>query len=194
MEKPRPNDCYQSGNGKLYDISLPQEIPPASMSEDKPSKTQRKKAVHELRDMGEELVALNEAQLAQVEMPDFLRDAVVAARDITAHGARKRQLQYIGKLMRKVDAVPIRARLDVWNAQSRGPTLAHKRTEVWRNRLLDEEGALAELLREYPRADATYLQKLMDATARERETGHPPRSFRLLYQALHALMEKGVSR
>ena len=154
------------------------------------SKTQRKKAVHELQDLGEALVELGEERLAQVEMPDFLRDAVIAARGITAHGARKRQRQYIGKLMRKVDAEPIRAKLDTWLAQSRGPTLTHKRAEEWRNRLLDEDGALSNLLREYPRADTTYLQKLMDATARERETGHPPRAFRQLYQALHALMHK----
>jgi ribosome-associated protein len=154
------------------------------------SKTQRKKAVHELQDMGEALVELSDERLAQVEMPDFLRDAVVDARGITAHGARKRQFQYIGKLMRKVDAGPIRAKLDAWLAQSRGPTLAHQRAEAWRNRLLDEDGALADLLREYPRADATYLQKLMDATARERETGHPPRAFRQLYQALHTLIQR----
>lgn len=154
------------------------------------SKTQRKKAVHELQDLGEALVELNEDRLAQVEMPDFLREAVVAARGITAHGARKRQFQYIGKLMRKVDAEPIREKLDTWLAQSRGPTLTHKRAEEWRNRLLDEDGALAELQRTYPRADVVYLQKLMDATARERETGHPPRSFRLLYQALRALIER----
>lgn len=154
------------------------------------SKTQRKKAVLELQDMGEALVELSEERLAQVEMPDFLRDAVVAARGITAHGARKRQFQYIGKLMRKVDAEPIRAKLDIWRTHSLGPTLTHKRAEKWRNRLLDEDGALSDLLREYPRADTTYLKKLMDATAHERETGHPPRSFRLLYQALHALMAR----
>lgn len=158
--------------------------------ERKPSKTQRKKAVHELQALGEELVGLNDDQLAQVEIPEFLRDAVVAARGITAHGARKRQFQYIGKLMRKVDAEPIRAKLDLWNAQSRVPALAHKRAEEWRNRLLDEDGALSDLLREYPRADTVHLQKLMDATARERDTGHPPRAFRQLYQALHALVER----
>jgi len=160
------------------------------VSDNKPSKTQRKKAVHELQDLGEALVALSEERLAQVEMPDFLRDAVMAARDITAHGARKRQFQYIGKLMRKVDAEPIRAKLDVWLAQSRGPALAHKRAEEWRNRLLDEDGALEALSSEYPRADVVYLRKLVDATAFERETGRPPRSFRLLYQALHALMQR----
>ena len=163
-------------------------------TEEKPSKTQRKKAVHELQALGEALVELNDEQLAQVEMPDFLRDAVVDARGITAHGARKRQFQYIGKLMRRVDAEPIRAKLATWHAQSRGPTLTHKRAEEWRNRLLDENGALVDLLREYPRADTIYLQKLMDATARERETGHPPRAFRLLYQALRALIERGEAR
>jgi ribosome-associated protein len=163
---------------------------PETMPAEKPSKTQRKKAVHELQGLGEELVQLNAQQLTQVEMPEFLRDAIMDARSITAHGALRRQLQYIGKLMRKVDAEPIREKLDVWNAQTRGPTLVHKHAEAWRNRLLDEDGALPEFHREYPRADVVYLQKLMDATARERETGHPPRSFRLLYQALHALIEK----
>lgn len=161
------------------------------MSDDnKPSKTRRKQAVHELQDMGEALVELSEERLAQVEMPDFLRDAVMAARGITAHGARKRQFQYIGKLMRKVDAEPIRAKLDTWLAKSRGPALAHKRAEEWRNRLLDEDGALSDLLREYPRADTTYLQKLMDATVRERESNRPPRSYRELFRTLRALIEE----
>ena len=158
--------------------------------ETRPSKTQRKKAVHELQDIGEALVELSEERLEQVEMPDFLRDAVIAARGITAHGARKRQFQYIGKLMRKVDAGPIRAKLDTWLAQSRGPMLTHQRAEEWRNRLLDKDGALSDLLREYPRADTTCLQKLMDATVRERATGHPPRAFRELFQALRALIER----
>ena len=158
--------------------------------DNRPSKTQRKKAVHALQDLGVELVELPEERLEAIEMPETLRDAVMEARRITAHEAKRRQMQYIGKLMRKVDAEPIRAKLDAWLTQSRGPALAHRRAEKWRNRLLDEDGALSDLLREYPRADATYLQKLMDATARERETGHPPRSFRLLYKALHALMEK----
>ncbi len=158
----------------------------------KPSKTQRKKAVHELQDLGEELVELSKERLAEVEMPEFLRDAVMDARGITAHGARKRQFQYIGKLMRKVEAEPIRAKLDQWRAQSRGPTLAHKRAEEWRNRLLDDDGALSDLQREYPGTDATYLKKLIDATARERETGHPPRAFRALYQALHALIGRNA--
>ena len=154
------------------------------------SKTQRKKAVHELQDLGEELVALNEERLAAVELPERLRDAVVEARRITAHEARRRQMQYIGKLMRKVDPEPIRAALDAWRAQSRGPILVHKRAEAWRERLLADDTGLPKLLREYPQADTRQLSALIRGTLRERETGQPPRNYRALYQALRAVLEQ----
>jgi len=159
------------------------------MHDDKPSKTQRKKAVHELQRLGEELVELSEERFAAVELPERLRDAIVEARRITAREARRRQLQYIGKLMRGVDPGPIRAALDGWRAQSLGPTLAHKRAEAWRERLLDDPDAIAELLAEHPAADVPRLHALVRAALRERETGQPPRAYRQLYQALHALLE-----
>ena len=74
------------------------------------SKTKRKQEMHELQALGVALVALTEAQLEFLE-PE-LRQAVLAAKRITAHEGRRRQMQYIGKLMREVDAAPIRARLD----------------------------------------------------------------------------------
>ncbi len=156
----------------------------------KPSKTQRKKAVHELQDLGEELVGLNEERLAAVEMPERLRDAVMDARSITAHEARRRQMQYIGKIMRKVDAAPIRAALDAWRVQSDARTAAHKRVERWREQLLSDEDALDQLLREYPRADMPRLRALVRGAVREREANQPPRSYRELYQALRSLLDK----
>jgi len=156
----------------------------------KPSKTQRKKAVHELQALGEELAELSEDRLAAIELPERLRDAVTEARSITAHEARRRQMQYIGKIMRKVDAAPIRAALDVWRTQSDGHTVAHKRIERWREQLLSDETALAELQRVYPRADIQQLGRLIRGTAHERETNQPPRSYRELYQALRILMER----
>lgn len=154
------------------------------------SKTQRKKAVHELQDLGEELVALSDEQLAAVELPETLLDAVMEARRISAHEARRRQMQYIGKLMRKVDAEPIRAAIEAWLAQSRGNTATHKRIESWRERLLAGDTGLPELLREYPQADSRQLSALIRGALRERETGQPPRAFRQLYQALRALIEE----
>src|SRR5947208_16557221 len=81
-----------------------------------PSKTQRKATMHALQDLGEALVALDQKHLtelaAEAELPERLVEAIVEARTITAWGGRKRQLQYIGKLMRDIDPSPIRHRLD----------------------------------------------------------------------------------
>ena len=161
------------------------------MSQEAPiSKTQRKKAVHLLQALGEELVELNDDQLAAIELPEALRDAVMAARRITKFEARRRQLQYVGKLMRRVEVEPIRAALDAMLAGSRREIATHQRIEAWRERLLIDPGALDELLAEYPGADVRRLRELVRGALRERDAGGPPRSSRELYQALRALIEK----
>jgi ribosome-associated protein len=157
------------------------------------SKTRRKRESAALQDLGTELVALSEERLAAIELPDFLRDAVLDARRITGFEARRRQMQYIGKLMRKVEAGPIRARLDAWKSPERAQVAQFKRIEAWRERLLSGEGALEELLREYPDADRSRLDALIRDTLREREENRPPRSYRLLFQALRAVFEKHVT-
>ena len=154
------------------------------------SKTQRKKAVHLLQALGEALVELNDDQLAAIELPEALRDAVMAARRITKFEARRRQLQYIGKIMRRVEVEPIRAALDAILAGSRRQIAAHKRIEAWRERLLAGPGALDELLAEYPGADAQRLLTLVSGALRERDAGSPPRVFRQLYHALRELLEE----
>ena len=157
--------------------------------EEKPSKTQRKKEVHALQDLGEALVALTAEQLARIALPERLREAVMEARRITRFEARRRQLQYIGKLMRGMEPEPIRAALDAAHARSRGEAAAHKRVEAWRERLLAEAGAAGELAAEYPRAEGKRLRALARAALRERAEGRPPRAYRELYQALRALIE-----
>src|SRR5688500_4832854 len=99
------------------------------------SKTQRKKDSSALQELGAELVALSDERLFALELPEFLYDAVIAARAISSHEARRRQLQYIGKLMRKVNAEPIRARLEAWKAPSRVEAAQFKKAEAWRERL-----------------------------------------------------------
>jgi ribosome-associated protein len=159
---------------------------------DRPSKTQRKKAVHALQDLGVELVELPEEHLEAIEMPETLRDAVMEARRITAHEAKRRQMQYIGKLMRKVDAEPIRVALDRWRTQSVQGVAVHKRVEAWRERLLADDAALTKLAADYPGADTAQIDALIRKISRERSAGQPPRSYRSLYQALRSLIEKGV--
>jgi ribosome-associated protein len=155
-----------------------------------PSKTQRKKAVHALQALGEELVALHEEQFARIDLPERLLDAVTVARRITGFEARRRQLQYIGKLMRGVDPEPIRAALNAAHASSRSEVAAHKRVEAWRERLLTGPDGVHDLLAEYPVADIRLLRALVRAALRERDEGRPPRAFRELYQALHDLITK----
>jgi len=158
------------------------------VSEEPVSKTQRKKQVQALQDLGVELVALSDERLAAIELPEQLLDAVMEARRITRFEARRRQLQYIGKLMRKVDAEPIRAALDAWRMQTRAHAAALKRVEQWRERLLAESAALAELLARYPHADAQRLQTLIRNALRERQANQPPRSYRELFQALRKIL------
>jgi ribosome-associated protein len=161
------------------------------MSDDtRTSKTQRKKEMTALQELGAELVALGSEQLAAIELPDFLRDAVMEARRVASFEGRRRQMQYVGKLMRKVDAEPIRARLEAWKSPALAQVAQFKRIELWRERLLADERALAELLREYPSADAQHLQSLVRDTQHEREQNKPPKSYRALFQALRALLEK----
>lgn len=152
------------------------------------SKTRRKKADAALQDIGVALVELSADQLAQVELPESLRDAVLAARRIKAFGARRRQLQYIGKLMRNVDPAPIRAQLDAWTASTHEKTARLQRIEALRERLLDDESALTAFVNDHPQADAQQLRMLIRNTHREREQGRPPRSYRAIYQMLRDII------
>ncbi|MDP2241155.1 MAG: ribosome biogenesis factor YjgA [Burkholderiales bacterium] len=153
-----------------------------------PSKSQRKRQMTELQDMGAELLDLSVHQLAQIELPDNLYDAVIDARQITKFEARRRQLQYIGKLMRTIDPEPIRAQLDLWKNTSDEHKAWLHHIERWRDRLLVDETALNELVGAHPQADIQQLRTLIRNTLRERELNKPPKSYRALFQMLRELM------
>ena len=158
------------------------------MPDELPSKTQRKKQMHDLQALGAELVELNAEQLATIPLPERLLDAVHEARRMTKFEARRRQLQYIGKIMREVDPEPIRERLAAFTAVSTAHTARLHLLERWRSRLLEDEGALTELLREYPHADAARLRMLVRNAARERASAQPPKSYRAIFQLLNELI------
>lgn len=154
-----------------------------------PSKSQRKRDMDELQDIGAALVELNDQQLASVEMPENLRDAVTEARRLRTHEARRRQLQYIGKLMRYIDPAPIQARLDGWRSASAGHTAQLHHIERWRDRLLAEPDSLALFVADFPGADTQQLRTLIRNTEFERTHGKPPKSFRALFQMIRELVE-----
>jgi ribosome-associated protein len=156
--------------------------------EDKPSKTQRKREMHELQALGARLVELNPEQLAVVAVPDDLRDAVAQFRRMTKHEARRRQMQYIGRLMRSVDPAPIREKLKVWDGLSAEHTAQQHRVERWRDRLLEDDAAIDELLRVHPGIDARRLRALARKAREERGTGTPLRAYRDLFRALREIV------
>jgi ribosome-associated protein len=156
-----------------------------------PSKTQRKAAMHALQDLGEALVELDPRRLAElaaeVGLPERLVDALGEARSITAWGGRKRQLQYVGKLMRDVDPDPIRHRLDAWAHGQDIDTARQHALERWRERLLAEPEALDELAALHPQLDRPRFRALIAKARDERANGSPPHAYRELFRALKSL-------
>lgn len=155
--------------------------------DDPPSKSQRKRDMDALQDIGEELTQLNEQQLASVDLPENLRDAVLEARAMKRNEARRRQMQYVGKLMRQVDPVPIRVKLDGFLSVSAEQTAQLHHIERWRERLIDDPQAVSEFIAAYPEADSQQLRTLIRNTTTERERGKPPKHFRALFQMIRGL-------
>lgn len=152
------------------------------------SKTKIKKQMHDLQDLGTQLTELNADQLAELDLPERLLDAIKEMKRINKFGAQKRQRQYIGKLMREVDPAPIIAKLEIWSGTSRQHTAWLHRLERWRDRLLEDEAALTELLAEHPDADAQRLRTLMRNAHKEKQLNKPPKSYREIFQVLREIL------
>jgi ribosome-associated protein len=154
------------------------------------SKTRRKKDMLALQDLGVELVGLNEQQLAAMQLPESLLDAVLEARRLSKHEAKRRQMQYIGRLMRDIDAAPIRGRLEQWRGQGREYTAQLHAIERWREELLAADPALARFLYEHPAADSQKLRALIRNARRELSAALPPKSYRELFRLLRETMTR----
>lgn len=158
------------------------------------SKTQRKQQMHALQDLGAALVKLNNQRLAQLNLPDELAGAVAEAKRLKKHEAIRRQMQYIGRLMRGVDAEPIAAQLAVWNGDSAEATAQMHQLERWRERLLAHDDALTEFAAEHTGIDTQALRNLIRNARKEAELGKPPRNSRALFRALREIVQGGPVR
>jgi len=158
-----------------------------AMQDELVSKTRRKQEMHALQALGAELVELPEAQLAAIALPERLANAVLEAKHITSHEARRRQMQYIGRLMRDVDAAPIRAALDAIGGQSAAAAAEHRRLERLREQLLADDAALTDYATSHAAADLQVLRALIRNARREQKEGRPPRAYRELFRILKAL-------
>jgi ribosome-associated protein len=140
---------------------------------------EKKRKAIQLERLGESLVKLSADKLARVPMPDDLRAAVIEARRIatktSARGGYRRQINFIGRIMRTLDAEPIAASLDAMRVEDAPSAAAFREAEHWRDRLVSEgDAALEELMRTHPNVDATRVRQLMRA-----------KSVRAIFKELH---------
>jgi ribosome-associated protein len=156
-----------------------------------PSKSQRRRDALEVRSLAARLIGLSPALLARIPLDDNLRAAIDQARGIRSNVARKRQLQFVAKLMRQADLEPIREALDGLEAGARQLTARQHRVESWRDRLLEQgDPALGELLGQRADADRQALRQLMRQAAKEASAGKPPAAARALFRRLRELDER----
>jgi len=153
-----------------------------------PSKSQRKRDMHALQALGERLVGLPESRLAALALPEDLRDAIGLARRITAHEGRRRQLQYVGKLMRRIDPSEIEAALGQDDERHRAETAVMHAAERWRDALIAEPKRLTEFVTRYPEGLARNLHPMIRAACTEHSKGQRGRHFRELYRELRLIL------
>ncbi|SMB23974.1 conserved hypothetical protein [Sterolibacterium denitrificans] len=164
--------------------------PDEGLHHERPSKSQRKRDSDALQNLGKELIGLSPERLAKITMSDALRDAIREAQRMTKHEARRRQLQYIGKLMRSEDVAPIRAALDAIAGVSVAENQRLHHLERLREQLLDDEvAALAAITASHPHADLQHLRQLRRNALKEKLQNRPPRAYREIFQVLKALEE-----
>lgn len=154
------------------------------------SKSQLKREVIALQQLGEAIVKLGPKDLAKIPLPDNLADAIQQARSIRSHSALRRQMQFIGRLMRDVNPEPIQQALDAIRQSGRQSTARLHAIEQWRDRLINEgQDALDEFIAAHPDADRQQLRQLMLNAAKDAKLGKPPKSARSLFRLLRELLD-----
>ena len=157
-----------------------------------PSKTQLKQKSHELQTLGEALAALSDLRLSRIEMPEGLRDAIEAYRKTRSHEGRRRQLQYVGKLMRSADEAVLREAVAEASLGSARETLRLHEAEHWRDELIADDEALNRWLKDHPDTDTQQLRSLVRAA--RRDAALPPeqrqtRNYRELFQFIKPFLQ-----
>lgn len=154
------------------------------------SKTEMKEDMEALQVLGEELVGLKPAVLDKIPLREELRDAIDNGQRFK-NEAKRRQLQYIGKLMRSEDPEPIQAALDkIRNKHSQMTAELHK-LETLRDRVVEEgDSAIADVMERFPNADRQRLRQLSRQAAKEKQNSKPPKSYREIFQVLKGLLDE----
>lgn len=154
------------------------------------SKSQRKRESTALQDLGKELFELSRDQLKKMDLPESLLSALLEAKRLTSHGALRRQMQYIGKVMRDVETEPIDQQLAAIRGESNIAKAAFHALETWRIRLIEDDTALNDWLVQHPDTDVQKIRQLVRNARKEAAETKPPKSSRALFKLLRELSER----
>jgi len=157
---------------------------------ERPSKSELKRQSDALQKLGEQLIAEPRDRVKRVPMPDEVKDAILMCQTITNHEGRRRQLQYVGKMMRTLneeEVAVIQRTIESWKGASKAETAALHALERRRDKLLADDNALTQLLAEHPQLDAQQLRTLIRNARKEQAESKPPKAYREIFQILKDL-------
>jgi len=155
------------------------------------SKSQRKRDAHELLDLAKKLISMPEARLKRMPMDNDLRDEVEFARNIRPHGARKRQLMTVGKMLRKRDTDELTDAVNDIDQKNRKMSARFHQIEAWRERLVEgTDQDLTALLEQCPGINVQTLRQLIRNAKKEVKLGKPPAASRKLFKLLRKTDEQ----
>jgi ribosome-associated protein len=157
-----------------------------------PSRSQQRREALAVLALAGQLMELPPSRLAKLDMPEDVRREIDITRRITSHGARKRQLAFLAKVMRRYgedEFAAVRAELGENREKQRQENAVMHRLESMRDRLIaEDENALSELINEHPQVDRQHLRSLVRQARIEKETPNkPPRAYREIFQLLKEL-------
>lgn len=159
--------------------------------EEKKSKSQIKREMQALRNLGKNLIGLPESNLGKLSLSDKMRDAVIAAKGFKREALR-RQIQHMGVLLRSEDVEQIQRELEGLVRPHRQEVQAFHQIEQWRDALIAGDAMLQEdLVVRFQDIDRQYLRQLIRNARKERDAGKPPKSARLLFKYLSDLQVGG---
>jgi len=163
---------------------------------DRPSKSQLKREMTALQQLGEELVSQPKDRVMRVPMPEDVREAILECQKIKDHEGRRRQMQFVGKKMRTLEedeVAAIQKVIDSWKGASKSETAAMHALEKRRDKLLADDKALTELKEQYPQADVQQLRTLIRNARKEQAENKPPKAYREIFQILKQLQGGAAS-
>jgi ribosome-associated protein len=163
----------------------------SSTEQTAPSKSQRRREALELKSLAATLIRLPPARLERIPLDPPLRAAIEDARGIRSNVARKRQLQFVAKLLRGSDPGPVYQGIADIEGEARNANARHHRCEAWRDRLIEQgDSALGQLVQRRGGSDRQAIRQLLRNAQRESAAGKPPASARALFRLLREMDER----